>query len=1014
MGMFCPIINAKMQTYTISKLVRLLLSLGLLLSFGGSALAQSALTQGTVKDAKTGEPLIGARVQIKGTDKGTVTGVDGSFNLPVENGQTLIISSLGYTLKEIKAEGQALNVTLQEDTKALEEVVVVGYGTQSQKAVSSAVTSVNPQELKGIPAPSPDQLLQGKASGVQIAAASGTPGGGIFVRIRGNTSINASNEPLYVVDGVFINNQSLSGLSLGGQTTNPLADLNPADIESIEILKDANATAIYGARGANGVVLITTKRGKTNAGTRINFQTYFGVAKAPKIYETVNAQQEAELINETHLNDGGSLSTLPFRPRSEGGLGLPEEQTTYSRIPDVFQTATTQSYDLSASGGGESNRFFLGGGYFKQEGIVKPAEFERFSGRFNYDHLVNKRLTIGTSTSISYSKRNQSRNDDSAQGVINSALYVPTYLPVFNEDGSYARHSIFDNHLALIENLNIQGESSRLISNLYGEYEILDGLTLKSNWSIDYNAYADKVYNNTQISVGLPAGNASRSESKLVTLINEQLLTYNRRFGNDHFLNVILGNTVQQTKYNFLSLTGRNFPSDNFQEIASSSLQTASTNSSQNGLISFFSRAGYTFKDRYSIDGSVRADASSRFGASNRWGVFPSLGASWIVSEEAFAQDLPFDLIKLRANIGVTGNQNGINDFASLGLWRAGRNYEGLPGISHQQLANPDLKWETTRQWNIGLDLGLLQNRLKVEANYYNKYTKDLLLEVPVASKTGFSSVFENLGEISNKGVELNISTTNIEREDFTWTTSLNIARNVNKIEKLPIPINQHSRDWVRMEEGGSVYDFWVYKQLYVDPQTGDAVYDDVDQNGSITVADRQIVANAAPDFFGGLNNTVRYKNFDLGALIYGEYGNEILNLNRYFMEHGGTRNGSISYLPGQLNRWQQPGDMTDMPRLTKKGNNYTLPSSRFIEDGSFLRLRSVTLGYTVPSAALSKYKISSLRVYVSGTNLWTLTNYSGLDPEVNVAGNNQNVRGIDHAVVPQPRSFQAGLNVSL
>ncbi|SIT94025.1 SusC/RagA family TonB-linked outer membrane protein [Pontibacter indicus] len=993
--------------------VRLVASLGLVLVSGIAAIAQDALTKGVVKDAKTGEPLIGARVQIKGSDKGTVTGIDGSFNLPVEQGQTLVISSLGYTPREIKVAGESVTVSLQEDTKALNEVVVVGYGTQSQKAVSSAVTSVNPEELKGIPAPSPDQLLQGKASGVQISSASGTPGGGIFVRIRGNTSINASNEPLYVVDGVFINNQSLSGLSLGGQTTNPLADLNPADIESIEILKDANATAIYGARGANGVVLITTKRGKTNAGTRINFQTYAGIAKAPKIYETVNAQQEAELINETYRNDGGNPALVPFRPKSEGGLGLPSEQTTYSRIPDVFRTALTQSYDLSASGGGESNRFFLGGGYFKQEGIVKPAAFERFSGRFNYDHLVNNRLTIGTSTTVSYSKRNQSRNDDSAQGVINSALYVPTYLPVFNEDGSYARHSIFDNHLALINNLNIKGESSRLISNLYGEYEVLDGLTFKSSWSLDYNNYSDKVYNNTQISVGLPAGNTSRVDTRLVTLLNEQLLTYNKRFGNDHFLNVLLGNTVQQTRYNTLSLSGRNFPSDNFQEIASSSLQTGSTNSSQNGLISFFSRAGYTFKDRYSVDGSMRADASSRFGAANRWGVFPSLGASWIVSEEAFAQDLPFDLIKLRANIGLTGNQNGINDFASLGLWRAGRNYDGLPGISHQQLANPDLKWETTRQWNVGLDLGLLQNRLKLEANYYNKYTKDLLLEVPVAAKTGFTSVFENLGEISNKGAELNISSTNIARDDFSWTTSLNVARNVNRIEKLPIPINQHSRDWIRMEEGGSVYAFWVYKQLYVDPQTGDAVYDDVDQNGSITVADRQIVANAAPDFFGGLNNQVNYKRFDLCALFYFESGNDILNLNRFFMEHGGTRNGSITYLPGQLDRWQQPGDVTDVPRMTRTGNNYSLPSSRYIEDGSFLRLRLVTLGYTLPAEVLSKYKVSNLRLYVSGTNLWTLTNYSGLDPEVNVAGNNQNVRGIDHAVVPQPRSFQAGLNVT-
>lgn len=992
-----------------------LMLLFILLSYTSVAWAQNILVTGTVleKDSDLGIP--GVNILVKSSSRGTVADIDGKFSIEVPNGQVLTFSSIGFQSQELSIRpknSSNLKIYLSESATDLGEVVVTGYGAQSKKTISSTVTSVNAAELKEIPVPSADQLLQGKAAGVQVSAGSGVPGAGIFVRVRGTTSINAANNPLYIIDGVFINNENLSTASLGGQSTNPLADLNPNDIESIDILKDANATAIYGARGANGVVLITTKRGKINEPSSISFNTYFGLAKAPKIYETVNAPQEAELINETFINDGGEFGKRPFRPASEGGMGLPEEQTTYYRIPDVFQTGLTQSYDVSLSGGSEKSKYFIGGGYFNQEGIVKPAGFERYSGRFNFDQAINSKLMVGTSTSISHSKRVHSKNNDSALGVINSSLYLPTYLPVYNEDGSYAKHGIFDNHLALIENLDLTALSNRLVSNLYADYEIIEGLTLRSSWSIDYNKYEDRSYNNTLIGAGQPQGNASRYTSEVTTLINEQVLSYNKRLGRD-FLNILLGNTIQQTNSSYLNLTGQNFPSNDFKEIGSSSLQTGSTSASSYGLLSFFSRASYNIQNKYGLDASVRADASSRFGSSNRWGYFPSLGASWVLSEEAFAKDLPFNLIKLRANIGITGNQNGINDFASLGLWRAGNNYLQKPGISPQQLANPDLRWETTRQWNIGLDLAFLQNKIQVEANYYDKFTSDLLVQVPVAGKLGFTSIFENLGEISNKGVELSINTTNIERQGLVWTTAFNIARNVNKIEYLPVPITQHSRDWVRMEEGNSMYSFWVYDQLYVDPQTGDAVFRDVNNDGQITAEDRIIKGNAAPDFFGGLTNTLTYKNIDFSFLFNYEVGADILNLNRFFMEHGGTRNGSITFLPGQLDRWQQPGDITDIPRLTRKGNNYTLPSSRLISDGSFLRLRSVSVGYTIPAETLNRLRIQRARIYVQGTNLWTLTSYEGLDPEVNVAEGNQNVRGIDHATVPQPRSFQVGLNLT-
>src|SRR5690606_5679214 len=514
--------------------------------------AQNVQVTGTVVEKGSNLGIPGVNILIKSTSRGTVTDLDGNFVIEASNGQILVFSSIGFENQEITVGANTpnpLRVVLEESATDLGEVVVTGYGAQSKKTISSTVTSVDAAELKEIPVPSPDQLLQGKAAGVQVSAGSGVPGGGVFVRVRGTTSINAGNNPLYIIDGVFINNQNLSTASLGGQTTNPLADLNPNDIESIEILKDANATAIYGARGANGVVLITTKRGKINEASTISFNTYFGLAKAPKIYETVTAPQEAELINETFLNDGGEYANRPFRPVSEGGRGLPEEQTTYSRIPDVFQTGLTQSYDLSLSGGSEKSKYFIGGGYFNQEGIVKPSGFERFSGRFNFDQSINSKLMVGTSTSISHTKRVHSKNNDSAAGVINSALYVPTYLPVFNEDGSYAKHGIFDNHLALIENLDLSALSNRLVSNLYADYEIIDGLTLRSSWSIDYNSYEDRGYNNTLIAAGQPQGNASRYHSQVTTLINEQVLTYNKRFGQNLF-NILLGNTIQRTKSN--------------------------------------------------------------------------------------------------------------------------------------------------------------------------------------------------------------------------------------------------------------------------------------------------------------------------------------------------------------------------------------------------------------------------------------------------------------------------------
>lgn len=999
-----------------------LLAFSLLLLSSSSAWAQAEseelrLLTGTVTDSEDGAGLAGVNVAVPGTSTGTVTDIDGYYELHVPDGELILrFSYIGYITQDILLTNEAvLHVELAEDLQQLSEIVVTGYSSQRRETLTSSISSISVDEIKDIPVTSADQLMQGVASGVQVSSSSGTPGGGIFVSVRGSTSINAGNNPLYIVDGVPISSTPTSSLSLGGQTLNPLADLNPGDIETIDILKDANATAIYGARGANGVVVITTKRGAPNSASRVNFGTSLGFSWAPEKFEVVTGPQDALLQNEIHINNGGSFETRPFRPVSEGGQGLPEEQPTYDRISDLFQTAPARNYELSVSGGSEVTRYYIGGDFLNQEGIVKPAEYGRLSGRFNFDHIVNDYLTIGTSTSLSRSTRNISRSNNSNQGVINSALYVPTYLPVFQEDGSYARYGIFDNHLALIEERDRYTVTGlRIISNVYANLELLPGLSLRSNWSIDYGDNLDETYNSTNLSSGQPQGVATSTTTKNYSWINEQVLTWRTDIGADHSLTGILGNTLQEISLDRSSVTGRNFPGNDFRRIASSSLQTGSTTGTKSGLVSFFTNWNYIYKDKYILDINFRADASSRFGSGNRWGYFPAAGVAWRLSREEFLRDLSFlDELKVSFNAGITGNQSGINDFASLGLWNGGANYQGSPGTTPSQMANPNLRWETTTQWDLGLDASFFERRLNVELNYYSKYTDGLLLNVPIPNKLGFDYITRNEGEMSNRGVEFTLATTNISTSQFQWTTSFNISQNINRIERLPAPIHRHSRDWIRMEEGYPMYSFWVYKQLEVDPQTGDAIYEDVNGDGEITVADRQIAGNALPDFFGGITNRFNYLGFDLNVFFNFEYGNQVYNLNRFFLEHGGVYSGSITFYPKQLERWQKPGDITDMPRITTRNNNYTLPSDRNLEDASYLRLRSLSLGYTVPSSVLRNIGLHSVRVYFQGTNLLTFTNYSGLDPEVNSAESIDNVRGIDHAVVPVPRTVQFGINLS-
>jgi len=989
--------------------------------------------KGTVVDASTKQPLPGAVVKIKGTTHTVSTDRAGEFNFVT--GQpfpyTLIVSYIGYIQKEITADGSPIVITLQENQVQLNDVVVTGYSSQERKYIASSITSVSGAAVQDQPSGGFNQLLQGKATGVQVSANSGVPGGGVTFRIRGNNSINASVDPLYIIDGVFVSNADPITAGLGNQqASNPIADLNPADIEDIQILKDANATAIYGSLGANGVVIVTTKRGKRNTGAKINLNTFQGWSTAINKYQVASGPEVALLTNESRINtaiDNGldpASVVLPF-PN-------PATQPTYDRISGLFRTARTENYELSTQGGTERSTFYIGLGYLNQESVVKPSDYTRYSGRLNYDNYLSDKLKIGTSINFTRSHRNLSGSDNNPTGVINSALYPRSYLPIFNDNGTYARYGSFDNHLALIENLDSKAVGWRTIGNIYGEYSIIPGLKLRSSWSLDNSSEYDNSYSSTLISAGIATnGAASSAETKNLVLTNEQVLNYVKAFGpnKSHYINALVGNTINTVLNEGTSATGTGFAANSLRSVSVAATRSGSAFRSESKLLSFFSKVSYTYKDRYTIDGSIRADGSSKFGSNKRWGYFPSGGVAWRLGQEEAIKNLNiFDELKLRASLGLSGNQNGIGAYAAQGLWSSGANYLEQPGIAPTQLANADLTWETTRQFNVGGEFGFFKNRLNITADYYNKYTYDLLLNVPVPYRSGFASYLQNYGAVRNRGFELGVNSTNVQSKDFRWTTNFNISFNKNKIEKLAsdISMGASGRNISILKQGYSVNSFQLYKQLYVDPQTGNAVYDDVNKDGLITSADRQIVGNAMPKYTGGLINNLNYKAFDFSFFFYFQQGNKIMNMNDFFMIHGGTQ-ANIGFLPRQLDRWQKPGDITDIPRLTtysgnptenggaanNYGGNVASLSSRYLEDGSFLRLKTLTLGYTLPAAASGRIGISKLRIYAQATNLLTFTNYGGLDPEVSSQSNNQNTAGYDWATVPQPKTYQIGASLT-
>ncbi len=959
---------------------------------------------GTVTDASNGSTLPGVSIVVKGTLTGTVTDVDGKYSIEVpDEFSVLVFSFIGYEKVEVLANEAAINIQMVPTVTQLEEMVVVGYGSSSRKLLTSSVSSIKAEEITENPTSSIDMALQGKSTGVQVVSNSGTPGGGISVRVRGISSINAGSDPLYVVDGIPVITGDFGQIGFSGQTINALSDINPNDIESISVLKDASATTIYGSRASNGVILITTKKGSNEKPT-INFSTYYGVQQVPKTLDMLNARQFMEYKNEASIAAGG----LPVYTEEE----IENNTIDTDWLDEVLRTAPIANYELSAAGGSKSTKYYVSGNYFTQEGTLIGTGYDRLSGRANLDFKVNDRINVGTNISLSYSINDRKEGDQSLNSPLANAIAMPAIYPVYNEDGTYNDDGPFANPVSIGNLHENKSYAFRNISSIFADVKIVDGLTFNTKWGADYYNLREHTYDPpTTRQGGKYNGLGIESTANVTNIVSNNLLKYNTEINGKHRINALVGYSFENYQRRSTYLRGQDFPNENFEYIASAaSITEGSTSALDRGLNSFFGEVKYDLDYKYLITLSGRYDGSSKFGENNKYGFFPAASAAWRISEEDFFNVGFMDEFKVRASYGLTGN-DGIPDFAFMNLYSSGANYMLNPGIYPSQLPNPDLKWESTAQFNLGLDFAMFANRITLNVDYYNKQTKDLLLYRPVPPSSGFGSYISNIGEMKNNGVEILLAAKILERE-FKWDVSTNFSMNRNEVTKLynDQPIDQIGRGENSVRVGEPIGVFYNYESLGVDPSTGDMVFRDVDGDGEITENDRTVIGDPNPDFIGAFNNNFHYKGFTLNISLQYSYGNDVFNGTRRYIE---SMKGQDNQLAAIIDRWRQPGDITQIPRATAADlNNNDRASSRFIEDGSYLRFKNVRLAYEFQPKVLETLKISRLEIYVIAQNLITFTNYSGMDPEVNYAGDDDLRYGTDFFTYPTARTISAGLNV--
>ncbi|WPV64079.1 TonB-dependent receptor [Chitinophaga sp. LS1] len=1007
----------------------------------------STLT-GIVVDSKSQTPLIGALVRIKGTTNQVLTDNKGKFFFKTGQKLPYVLEAvyIGYKKQEIEASNSPLTISLVENESQLNEVVVVGYGTQRKSDLTGAVASVN-KGLLSQPAASFDNLLQGSVPGINVTQSSGAPGATATIRVRGGNSISFGNAPLYVIDGFIIynNNDNVNTSASNGVGVNALSTINPSDIESIEILKDASATAIYGSRGANGVVVITTKRGKRGR-DEISYSTYFGQQQVRKKLHLLNASQWASLINDVNTSTG---STKTYSDSAIAALGAGTDWQSAA-----LRKAPIQNHELSVSGGDDKSRYLISGNYFNQDGIVVNTGFKRYSGRINYERNIGDKLKVSTnifgSQSIEDKLYGNSYNSINFQSTaFANLLQVSPVVPVYNANGTYYTASPYSsiptNPIQDFKSTINRTYIRRILGNASAEYKILKDLTLKVTGGTDLINTKQNYYSPSY--AGSPAGNstgysaqgyASVGNIAASTWINENTLTWDHTFSNKHFLNVLAGYTTQHQEDQSAVASAQKFPNDltTFNNLNYAGTAVLSTSDAhESSLNSYLARASYSYNHIYNVTISLRADGSSKLGKNNRWGYFPSLGVSWNAGRENFfrpASEVVNDL-KLRASVGRTGNSE-VPPYSSLAALSPSNYYFNgslVTGIAPTQIANPNLKWETTTQYNVGLDAGFFNNRLTFTFDAYYKKTTDLLLNVPFPLYSGYSSVLQNVGSVENKGIELSLSSDNIKSSSFSWKTTAVFAVNRNKILSLgqgtdyyyPLAPTGYVSP-VIVKVGLPVGSFWGYNTAGlltaadvakgvpyltgVSQQVGDTKYVDTNGDGAITTADKHYLGSAQPKFTFGFSNTLAYKGFDLSFFFQGSYGNKIFNFLQQKLE---IPTLSLNASATLLDRYSATNPNGKVAKATNAP--VAQVTDRYVEDGSYVKLKTLSLGYSIPRDVIRQLHISQLRVYVSAQNIWTWTKYTGLDPEVNFFDSDNTKQGIDYGAYPSTKGFLAGLNLT-
>ena len=1037
--------------------------------------AQLTLTGNVTDD--TGSPLPGATVIEIGSSNGVITDFDGGFTLSVSGPEaTILVSYLGFDSVQILASdfGDQTNISLTESASALDEIVITGYGRQVKRNITGAVSSISAKQIEDLPLASFENAIQGQMAGVQVTEPSGEPGAGATVRVRGIGSISAGNEPLYVVDGFPIS----KNVDLGVQgdnfrrgsgrfrppSQNPLANLNPNDIESIQVLKDASTASIYGSRGSNGVVIITTKRGKKGGAPSFSYNTFVGTQSVANRLDLMNSAElieyNKEASNNAYLQNGpaGASTSDPNSVRTNGAWRLAEDVLNPSGVDNdwqdtLFRSALVQTHNLSVSGGSDNSSYFISGNYFDQDGIIEKSNFKRYSLRVNLEVDLNDRTRVGLNLAPSYivSDKVPAGSPYFARppGIVYSGIVHAPFVKPYNPDGSInqlnnqsyiltpeGQSSSFtsaSNPLAIIQAVDDRLNQNRTFGNIFMEYDLTSDLIFKSYFGVDVNNYSRNFYRASSLlyrtsSSGETYGQTSSSNS--LSWVAEQTLNYNKEIGS-HRIDALVGYTAQKERINISTAVADNFPDDLVKTISGGQISQGTAVQEEWSLVSMLAKVNYSYEDRFLATASLRSDTSSRFGKGNKTGIFPALSAGYRISEDIGADWLS-DL-KLRASWGQTGNFL-IPNYASIGLLSTyNTTFDGTltNGIAPSTISNQDLSWEKTASVDIGLDFGFLNDRIYGSFEYFESTTTDLLLAVQIPSALGFTNALTNIGEVVNKGIEISLTSRNLVGE-LKWTTDFNFSTINNEVTKLgpsgdPILSSGAAGNRHITKIGEAVGSYYGYQtngiyqnQAEIDnsgivdqvatPRPGDFKWVDVNEDGFINSADRTVIGNYLPDFTYGMNNRFEYRDFEFSFLLQGVEGNEVLNLTRRHMGNGEANYNSYSEWN---NRWRseaQPGNGS-IPRANRQtGNSNNRPSSYQVEDASYLRLRNVTLAYNFPQNSLGG-KVEDLRLYLSGTNLFTKTDYLGFNPEVNNQDDNTNVQGEDYGAYPLSSVITIGIN---